>query len=119
MLYKVSLELASCREFPNGNRECRYELLLPLTADLALDYPGWRQSRRNDIVRRRWHDGEEVSGSLQHESDFWILAFGWGFGRKEAFVRDEDDRFAVGQEIPIVEFDGRTSIFRVVETEPL
>ena len=33
MLYQVRLELAHCREFPNGNTACGYDLMLPLTSD--------------------------------------------------------------------------------------
>jgi hypothetical protein len=116
MLYEVRLELAHSREFPNGNSACGYELMLPLTSDRRLDYGAWPQQRHGNRVCRFWPK-EEWRGELKHDSHGWYFAFGYGEARDEAVLRRDDDRFIVGEWIPITEFDGQTRIFRVVEVE--
>lgn len=117
MLYEVKLELAHSREFPNGNTACGYELMLPLTSDHRLDYRAWPQHRLGNSVCRFWPK-EEWRGELKHDRDGWYFAFGYGEARDEAVLRRGDDRFIVGERIPIIEFDGQTRIFRVVKIEP-
>jgi hypothetical protein len=117
MLYKVKLELALCREFPNGNTACGYELIVPLTSDHRLDYRAWLQHRHGNSVCRYWPK-VEWRGELKRDRGGWYFAFGYGEARDEAVLRRGDDRFIVGEWIPIIEFDGQTRIFRVVEIEP-
>ena len=117
MLYEVRLELAHCREFPNGNTACGYDLMLPLTSDRRLDYKAWLQHRHGNSVCR-FLPKEEWRGELKHDRHGWYFAFGYGEARDEAVLRRDDDRFIVGEWIPITEFDGQTRIFRVVEVEP-
>jgi hypothetical protein len=114
VLYKVRLELASCREFPNGNSNCGYELLLPLTRNHDLDFVAWRPRRTS--VRRFWCDGAEACSELTHDREDWYLTFGNGLGRDEAFLQNY--RFGPGEDIPIIEFDGRKRVYRVVDVEP-
>lgn len=119
MLYKVKLELARSREFPQGNSECGYELVLPLTEDRGLDLQAWRQRRDGNSARRYWRNDGEARGELKRDREGWFLAFGYGVARDEAIFRGDDLRFAIGEQISIIEFDGQTRVFRVLEAEPL
>ena len=110
MLYEVKLELAHSREFPNGNTAFGYELMLPLTSDHRLDYRAWQQHRHGNSVCRFSAQGR-VAWQLKHDRHGWYFAFGYGEARDEAVLRRDDDRFIVGECIPITEFDGQTRIF--------
>ena len=112
MLYKVVLELAHSREFPNGSRACGYELQLPLTPDHRLDYDACRRRRYRHIICRFWPK-EEWRGELQCDHRGWFFAFGHGDATDAAILGRT--QFIVGEWIPITESDGQTRHFRVVE----
>ena len=98
MLYKVRLELAHCREFPNGNAACGYELTLPLASDRRLDHRGWLQRRQRNGVCRYWPK-EERRGELKHDRQGWFFAFGPGDASDAAVLqRDDNARYISGEE---------------------
>ncbi len=117
MRYRVRLELASCREFPSGNSECGYDLLVPLTDDHYLDLDGWQRRRHGNPVRRFWVE-RDARGELRHDRYGWFLAFGHGEESDEAVFAREEMRFAAGEQIAIIEFDGQTRVYRVVALLP-
>ena len=112
MMYKVVLELAHSREYPNGSRACVYELRLPLTVDQRLDYCACRRHRHRDITSRCWSK-EERRGELKCDDRGWFFAF----GHREATDAEilGRTRFVAGEWIPITGSDGQTRHFRVVE----
>jgi organic hydroperoxide reductase OsmC/OhrA len=116
MLYKVVLELAYSREFPNGNRAYGYELQLPLSVDHRLDYGACRRRRHRRIIYRFWPK-EERRGELMCDHRGWFLAFAHGEASDAAILGRT--RFIAGEWIPIVEFDGQTRDFRVVEVDKI
>ena len=64
MQYRIMLELAQSREFPNGSPACGYELELPLTRDHRLDFGACQRRRHRHIICRFWPK-EEWRGELK------------------------------------------------------
>jgi hypothetical protein len=114
MRYRVTLALARCREFPGGDPRRGYELLLPLTKDRRLDLAAWRGRRHGNPVRRFSSDLGVAWGELRHDRNGWFLAFGHGEAGEEASFAEADGSFALGEEVPIVDWDGQIRIYRVV-----
>ena len=112
MMYKVVLELAHSREYPNGSRACVYELKLPFTVDQRLDYCACRRHRHRDIISRSWSK-EERRGELKCDHRGWFFAFGHGEATDVEILGRT--RFVAGEWIPITGSDGQTRHFRVVE----
>jgi hypothetical protein len=113
MRYRVTLVLARCREFPGGDPRRGYELLVPLKEDRRLDLEAWKGRRHGNPVRRFSSGFGEAWGELR-----WFLAFGHGEAGEEAFIAEDDGSFALGEEVPIIEWDGQVRIFRVVALAP-
>jgi hypothetical protein len=118
MRYKVKLELASSREFADGNRDCGYDLLAPLDADGRLDIEAWQRRRHDNWVRRFRPAQEDGWGRLWHDRLGWFLVFGYGIDSEEAVLEDEDAPFALGKEISIIEYDGHARRFHVAAVIP-
>ena len=108
----VRLELARCREFPEGSKTHGYALRLPLDAEGRLSSGNWPRQRHHADFTRFW--GEELeSGRLVHGRHGWGLAFD-DDSEVEPIFRSADHRFAEGEYISITERDGMTRTFRVV-----
>ena len=114
MMYKVVLELAHSREYPNGSRACVYELQLPLAVDQRLDYCACRRHRYRDIICR-FRAKEERRGELKCDHRGWFFAFGHGEETDAEILGCT--RFVAGEWIPITGPDGQTRHFRVVEVD--
>ena len=112
MLYRIMLELAQSREFPNGSPACGYELELPLTRDHRLDFAACQRRRHRHIICRFWPK-EEWRGELKCDHRGWLFSFGRGETADAAILGCT--RFIAGEWIPITESDGQTRHFRVVE----
>ena len=50
MLHRVRLELARCREYPDGSRRHGYEIMAPLDANGLLDAQEWRLGHGRGIT---------------------------------------------------------------------
>ncbi len=112
MLYRIVLELAHSREFPNGSPACGYELELPLTLDHRLDFCACQRRRHRHIICRFWPK-EEWRGELKCDHRGWFFSFGRGETADAAILGRT--RFIAGEWIPITESDGQTRHFRVAE----
>lgn len=112
MLYRVMLELAHSREFPNGSPTCGYELELPLTPDQRLDFSACQRHRYRNIICRFWPK-EEWRGELKFDHRGWIFSFGREDTADAAILGCT--RFIPGAWIPITESDGQTRHFRVAQ----
>ena len=112
MLYKIMLELAQSREFPNGSPACGYEIELPLTRDHRLDFYACHRRRHRHVICRFWPK-EEWRGELKCDHRGWLFSFGRGETADAAILGCT--RFIAGERIPITESDGQTRHFRVVE----
>ncbi len=118
MRYHVTLTLARSREFPLGNPRCFYELLVPLKEDRRLDLEAWNRHRSGNHARRFGFALGEGWGELKHDREGWFLAFGHGEASEEALFAETDRSFALGEAIPIIEWDGQIRIYRVVALAP-
>ena len=118
MRYDVRLVLARSREFPLGNSRCSYELLLPLDEHRRLDLGAWSRRRFGNRARRFSMDLGEAWGELRHDRTGWFLAFGHGEAGEEAFFAESEGSFALGEGIPIIEWDGQIRIYRVTSLAP-
>jgi hypothetical protein len=118
MRYHVSLVLARSREFPLGNSRCRYQLVLPLKDDCRLDLGAWSRRRTGNRARRFSLDLGEAWGQLRHDRQGWFLSFGHGEASEEAYFAEADGSFALGEAIPIVEWDGQIRVYRVSALAP-
>jgi hypothetical protein len=112
MLYRIILELAHSREFPNGSPACGYELKLPLTLDHRLDFSACQRRRYRHVICRFWPK-EEWRGELKCDHRGWLFSFGRGETTDAAILGCT--RFIAGAWIPITESDGQTRHFRVAE----
>lgn len=112
MLYRIMLELAHSREFPNGSPACGYELELPLTRDHHLDFNACQRRRHRHVICRFWPK-EEWRGELKCDHRGWLFSFGRGETADAAILGST--RFIAGAWIPITESDGQTRYFRVVQ----
>lgn len=118
MRYRVRLELASSREFADGNRDYGYELLAPLDPDCRLDIAAWQRRRHDNWVRRFQPAQEDGWGRLWHDRLGWFFVFGYGIDSGEAGLEDEDAAFVLGGEIWIIGDDGRARRFYVAAAIP-
>ena len=67
-LYRVTLTLARCPEFPDGSAGRGYEIVAPLGADGRIDAPLWRETRDRCRVRRFWTGEPDRHGRLVHRA---------------------------------------------------
>jgi hypothetical protein len=109
MMRTVRLELARCREFPEGSAAHGYELHVPLAAEGKLDRQSWLTHRAESVCRRFWGD------PVPHT---WLaLAFARGSAPAEAILCVDDHRFAVGEYMSIKERGRRQDRFRRLRRE--
>ena len=112
----VRLELARCREFPDGSRTHGYALTLPLDPQGRLTPSNWSRQRHSASFTRFWGEDSE-SGRLVHGRHGWGLAFD-DDSEVEPIFRSVEHRFAEGEYISITERDGMTRTFRVAAVQP-
>lgn len=117
-LKHIRLELARCKEYPEGSAEHGYELYAPLTPEGHLDAGRWRDHRETCTVRRFWgHEGDEI-GHLVHKSGgptgVWAFHYdGTEPEDDEPLFKLDSHRFAVGEYLSIRESDGESRTFVV------
>lgn len=63
-LSKIRLELARCKEYPDGAHDIGYEFAAPLREDGRIDAEGWLKDRDHCRVRRFRPDEEDDIGHL-------------------------------------------------------
>lgn len=117
-LKRVHLELARCREFPDGSAARGYEFMAPIRADGSLDGEAWPQLRDRCTVRRFWAGEDDETGHLVHtRGRAW--AFRLSDGAEDIGEDDEPifnfDRHRVveGEYVSITEHDGVQRTFRI------
>jgi hypothetical protein len=115
-MHVVRLELARCREFPEGSKTHGYALKLPLDRERRLSSGNWARQRHHAGFTRFWGD-DAVGGRLVHGRHGWGLAFD-DDSEVEPIFRSTDHRFVEGEYVSITERDGMTRTFRVVSVLP-
>lgn len=112
MMRTVRLELARCREFPEGSKRHGYELHVPLIWGGRLDRTALPENRSTVTFRRFW-DGDDQWGHVRHGHRGWVLSFAQGSEAGETLFKGDDHRFVTGEYVSIDERDGETRTFRV------
>ncbi|WP_419951706.1 hypothetical protein [Methylobacterium sp.] len=68
MLYRLTLTLARCPEYPDGSVAMGYEMVAPLGPDGHLDAALWHETRDCCRVRRFWAGERDRDGRLIHRA---------------------------------------------------
>lgn len=115
-LRTVRLELARCKEFPDGSTEHGYEFVAPLTDDGMIDAEAWRANRARCTVLRFWQGEDDEHGHLVHTRQrTW--AFHYDLESEpaddEPGYRFGEHKFLPGEYVSITEHDGNTRPFKV------
>lgn len=121
-LHRVRLELARCREFPQGSAARGYEFVLPLRESGELDIAACEDQPDRCRVRRFWPGEGEEAGHLIHEGDHrWLVRFdesailpGDDDAEEESIFQLDRHRIVEGQYLTIRERDEVDRTFRVV-----
>lgn len=119
-LSKISLQLARCPDFPEGNPRDRYEIVAPLDETGRLDTLAWHAQRDYCRVRRVAPDGATRHGRLLHRAGGagganWIIDYD---DRSDA---DDESGFhldshvmAPGEYVSIKGVDGELRTYAIV-----
>lgn len=125
MLYRVTLHLARCKDYPEGSSQFGYEITAPLDSAGMLSADEWRDKRAQCHVRRFWKGGIDRHGFLIHRpggSGGATWAIDYDPERSiddEAGYRLNRHRFAVGEYVTIQDGDAELHTFQVVEARPV
>lgn len=124
MLYRISLHLARCHEFPNGSTEHGYDFVAPLDTDDRLSVEEWKAVRSLCRVHRFWADEDDRIGYLVHRAGGpgganWVFSY-------DQESRDDDEaghhlaahRFCVGEYISLRDPEGEEHTFVVADIRP-
>lgn len=107
-LSKIRLELARCKEYPEGAHDIGYEFAAPLTADGRIDADGWLKDRDHCRVRRFRPDEEDDIGHLvRKRGGSWAFHYDIHSDAEEdeAGYRFADHVFRVGEYVSVREDD--------------
>ena len=117
-LRTIRLELARCREFPEGNPRHGYEFIAPLDDDGQFDAAEWKANRKKCTVRHFW-TGPDERGVLVHtHGNRWAFSYVPDEEEDdESLFRFEHHVFKTGEYISIREHDGELRTFRVVSVK--
>lgn len=120
-LHRVRLELARCREFPEGSTLRGYEFVVPLRDDGTLDVPACEDQPQRCRIRRFWPGEDDEAGHLVHQGDHrWVIRLdGAGGGaaeeaEEEPIFRLDSHRIVEGQYLTIREHEEVDRTFRIV-----
>ncbi len=107
-LSKIRLELARCKEYPEGAHDIGYEFAAPLTADGRIDADGWLKDRDHCRVRR-FRPGEEddIGHLVRKPGGSWAFHYDIHSDAEEdeAGYRFADHVFRVGEYVSVREDD--------------
>ena len=118
MLFKIRLELARNKDFPNGSASHGYELIAPLTGDGHLDVDAWRTNKDSCTVRRFWPGVPDEHGRIEHKRNRWLFSYAPGSDDDEPIFRLGLHVFKPGEYISITEHDGVQRTFTVASAKP-
>ena len=107
-LSKIRLELARCKEYPEGAHDIGYEFAAPLKDDGRIDADGWLKDRDHCRVRRFRPDGEDDIGHLvRKRGGSWAFHYDIHSDEEEdeAGYRFGDHIFRPGEYVSVREDD--------------
>jgi len=113
---RIRIELARSHDFPQGSTRHGYEMVLPLTADGAIDQKAASGALQLCTIHRFWEGDGDVTGQLMHAHGRWSMRF--DDGREEPLHRFPEHRFRVGEYVSVRASRGGEHAFRVVDVRP-
>lgn len=115
MLKKIRLELARTAGFPDGSRDCGYEITAPLDSNGHFDPKQWKKHRDECTVRRFWRGLGEQNGHIVHLGEHrWGFSYRPGHDDDEPVFKLEGHVFKPGEYVSVIEHDGPVHTFKVV-----
>ncbi len=116
--YKVRMELAREKDFPEGSREFGYMFTLPLRDDGKIDPDLWHEHRDTcRVVKFRPGDKDEVGHLVRRPGGSWAFRYDVsGDDDDEPGYRFGDESFVVGEYISVRE-DEDMHTYRIVSVE--
>jgi hypothetical protein len=76
MLYKIRLELARCKDYPEGAHDIGYEFAAPLTLEGHIDAEGWHKDRAHcRVVRFRRGEDDDVGHVIRKPGGSWAFHY--------------------------------------------
>jgi hypothetical protein len=125
VLHRVRLELARCREYPDGSQRHGYEITAPLDASGLLDAQEWRDTREQCRVRRFWAGEPDRHGWLVHRAGgsggaTWLIDYDRDTqADDETGYRLGAHRFQLDEYVSIRDDDGDLHTFKVAQVTAL
>lgn len=123
-LSTISLRLARCAEFPEGNQGFGYEITAPLDDMGRLDAKAWHEQRDHCRVRRLLPDEPPRHGRLLHRAG-GAGGGTWVFDYDDRSAEDDEDgfrldshRFAPGEYVSVKDADGVMRTFSITAVRP-
>jgi hypothetical protein len=114
----IRLELARTPEFPHGSPSRAYLLRLPLLESGAIDEGALREDPAHATVRRFWPNQKDMIGYVVRALNGW--AFGTEPGKAdEGAIFLDAHPLSEGQDVTVIEPDGRRLPFRVASLRQL
>jgi hypothetical protein len=108
MLHKIRLELARCKEFPEGAHDIGYEFSAPLTEAGHIDADAFRQHKdRCRVVRFRRGEEDDVGHLIRKPGGSWAFHYDIHSDGEddESGYRFADHVFQMGEYVSIREDD--------------
>ena len=76
MLYKIRLELARCKNYPEGAHDIGYEFAAPLTPEGHIDAERWHKDREHcRVVRFRRGEENDVGHVVRRPGGSWAFHY--------------------------------------------
>lgn len=108
MLQKIRLELARCKEYPDGAHNIGYEFAAPLTAEGRIDAVEWQKQKDHcRVVRFRPGEADDVGHLIRKPGGSWAFHYDIHSDEEddEAGYRFGDHVFRLGEYVSVREDD--------------
>ncbi len=115
--YRIRLDLARTKEFPQGSASRCYLLRIPLTGEGLIDEAARQAAPARATVRRFWPNQSDLSGYVVHTPRGWAFSYRPGEEDDEAVFHLESHPMRVGNYVTLTEPDGQQLPFRVASIE--
>jgi hypothetical protein len=117
---RIRLELARERGHPEGDNRFAYVLIAPLDAASRIDPETWHAHKEaSRVVRQRPGEPDNSGHLVRTRSGAWAFHYdAHGSKPDETGYRFEDEKFAIGEYVSVVE-NGKTHVYKVVAVDRL
>ncbi len=118
-LQKIRLELARCKEFPDGSALHGYEFVAPLSDAGLIDPEAWKHVKSQCTVRRFWGNQPDEKGLLVHtRGKHWVFSYvPETTDDDEPIFKFDRHAFKQGEYVSVTEHDGVQRPFRIVSVD--